>query len=103
MKLRTIQDWLVRREMLGTNGVADVNSYGGFLEQYEVSVNPDRLKAMDITLTDIFEALEKNNENTGSAYLDKKPQAYFIRGIGLVKSIEDIENIVVKTTDEGLP
>ena len=103
MKLRTIQDWIVRREMLGTNGVADVNSYGGFLEQYEVSVNPDQLKSMGITLTDIFNALEKNNENTGSAYLDKKPQAYFIRGLGLVTSIEDIENIIVKTTDDGLP
>jgi heavy metal efflux system protein len=103
MKLRTIQDWMIRREMLGTPGVADVNSYGGFLQQYEVSVCPDRLKPMGLTLVDIFNALEKNNENTGSAYLDKKPQAYFIRGIGLVKSMEDIENIVVKTTDEGLP
>ena len=103
MKLRTIQDWIVRREMLGTDGVADVNSYGGFLQQYEVSVNPERLKAMNITLTDIFTALEKNNQNTGSAYIDKKPQAYFIRGIGLVTSLEDIENIVVKTTDNGLP
>ncbi len=103
MKLRTIQDWIVRREMLGTPGVADVNSYGGFLEQYEVSVNPDQLKAMNINLNDIFAALEKNNQNTGSAYIDKKPQAYFIRGIGLVTSMEDIENIVVKTTDQNLP
>ncbi|MFH0867613.1 MAG: CusA/CzcA family heavy metal efflux RND transporter [Bacteroidota bacterium] len=103
MKLRTIQDWIVRREMLGTPGVADVNSYGGYLQQYEVSVNPDQLKAMEITLTDIFDALENNNENTGSAYIDKKPQAYFIRGIGLVTSIEDIENIVVKNTEGGLP
>jgi len=103
MELRTIQDWIVRREMLGTPGVADVNSYGGYLKQYEVSVNPDRLKAMNITLTDIFTALEKNNQNTGSAYIEKKPQAYFIRGIGLITSLEDINNIVVKTTDNGLP
>jgi heavy metal efflux system protein len=103
MELRTIQDWIVRREMLGTPGVADVNSYGGFLQQYEVSVSPGRLKPMGITLLDIFTALEKNNQNTGSAYIDKKPQAYFIRGIGLVTSIDDIENIVVKTTGEGLP
>ncbi|MBI5538643.1 MAG: CusA/CzcA family heavy metal efflux RND transporter [Bacteroidia bacterium] len=103
MKLRTIQDWIVRREMLGTDGVADVNSYGGFLQQYEVSVNPEQLKAMGITLTDIFNSLEKNNQNTGSAYIDKKPQAYFIRGIGLVTSIEDIENIVVKSTNQDLP
>jgi cobalt-zinc-cadmium resistance protein CzcA len=103
MELRTIQDWIVRREMLGTPGVADVNSYGGYLKQYEISVNPDRLKAMNVSLNDIFDALEKNNQNTGSAYIDKKPNAYFIRGIGLVSSLEDISNIVVKRTDAGLP
>ncbi|NTW32910.1 MAG: CusA/CzcA family heavy metal efflux RND transporter, partial [Bacteroidetes bacterium] len=96
-------DWIVRREMLGTPGVADVNSYGGFLKQYEIAVNPDRLKSMNITLTEIFEALEKNNENTGSAYIDKKPNAYFIRGIGLVNTLEDIENIAVRTSENGLP
>ncbi|HLO58826.1 MAG TPA: CusA/CzcA family heavy metal efflux RND transporter [Bacteroidales bacterium] len=103
MELRTIQDWIVRRQMLGTPGVADINSYGGFVKQYEISVNPEILRGMDLTLTDIFEALERNNENTGSAYIDKKPSAYFIRGIGLVKSLEDIEQIVVKTTSSGLP
>jgi cobalt-zinc-cadmium resistance protein CzcA len=103
MELRTIQDWIVRRELLGTAGVADINSYGGFVKQYEVAVNPDRLRSMNLTLTDIFNALEKNNENTGSAYIDKRPTAYFIRGIGLVKTLEDIERIVVKTTDSGVP
>lgn len=103
MELRTIQDWVVRREMLGTSGVADINSYGGFVKQYEVAINPERIRGMNLTLTDIFEALERNNENTGSAYLDKKPTAYFIRGIGLVKSIEDIEKIVVKNNSSGIP
>lgn len=103
MALRTLQDWVVRREMLGTPGVADINSYGGFVKQYEIAVNPERLRSMELTLTDIFTALEKNNENTGSAYIDKKPTAFFIRGIGLVKSIEDIERIVVKTTSSGMP
>ncbi len=103
MELRTIQDWVVRREMLGTAGVADINSYGGFVKQYEIAVNPERLRSMNMTLTDIFTALEKNNENTGSAYIDKNPTAYFIRGIGLVKSLEDIEKIVVKTTNSGVP
>ena len=103
MELRTIQDWVVRREMLGTPGVADINSYGGFVKQYEIAVNPERLRGMNLTLTDIFNALEKNNENTGSAYIDKNPTAYFIRGIGLVKSIEDIEKIFVKTTNTGIP
>jgi heavy metal efflux system protein len=103
MELRTIQDWIVRREMLGTPGVADINSYGGFVKQYEIAVNPERLRGMNLTLTDIFNALEKNNENTGSAYIDKKPNAYFIRGIGLVKSLEDIEKIVIKTNSSGMP
>jgi len=103
MELRTIQDWVVRREMLGTPGVADINSYGGFVKQYEIAVNPERLRGMNLTLTDIFTALEKNNENTGSAYIDKKPTAYFIRGIGLVKTIEDIEKIVVKSSKSGIP
>ncbi len=103
MELRTIQDWIVRREMLGTPGVADINSYGGFVKQYEIAVNPERLRAMNLTLTDIFTALENNNENTGSAYIDKNPTAYFIRGIGLVKTLEDIEKIVVKTTNSGIP
>ncbi len=103
MELRTLQDWVVRREMLGTPGVADINSYGGFVKQYEIAVNPEKLRGMNLTLTDIFDALEKNNENTGSAYIDKKPTAYFIRGIGLVKTQEDIEKIVVKTNASGMP
>jgi len=102
-ELRTIQDWIVRREMLGTSGVADVNSYGGFIKQFEIAVNPERLRSMNVTLLEIFDALEKNNQNTGSAYIDKKPNAYFIRGIGLIKTMEDIENIVVKSSDNGMP
>lgn len=101
--LRTIQDWIVRRQMLGTPGVADVNSYGGFVKQCEIAVNPDRLRSMGITLSDIFDALEKNNENTGSAYIDKKPTSYFIRGIGLASSLEDVEKIVVKSPEHGVP
>jgi cobalt-zinc-cadmium resistance protein CzcA len=102
-ELRTIQDWVVRREMLGTPGVADINSYGGFVKEYEIAVNPERLRGMNLTLSDLFDALEKNNENTGSAYIDKNPNAYFIRGIGLVKTLEDIEKIVVKTNSAGIP
>lgn len=102
MDLRTYQDWIVRRQMLGTPGVAEVNSYGGFIKQYEIAVNPDRLRAMGLSLTDIFHALERNNENTGSAYIDKKPEAFFIRGIGLVTSLSDIEHIAVKRIN-GIP
>ncbi|MFT3823995.1 MAG: CusA/CzcA family heavy metal efflux RND transporter [Chitinophagaceae bacterium] len=102
MDLRTMQDWIVARQLYGTPGVAEVNSFGGLLKQYEVAVNPDRLKGMNITMAEIFTALEKNNANTGGAYIDKKPNAYFIRGIGLVSSLEDIRNIVIKTVS-GIP
>ncbi|MCC7454417.1 MAG: efflux RND transporter permease subunit, partial [Crocinitomix sp.] len=80
MDLRTMQDWIVARQLYGTPGVAEINSFGGELKQYEVAVNPDRLYSMGVTITEIFTALEKNNENTGGAYIDKKPNAYFIRG-----------------------
>ncbi len=95
--LRTMQDWIVARQLYGTPGIAEVNSFGGELKQYEVAVNPDRLRAMGVSIPDIFRALEKNNQNTGGAYIDKKPNAYFIRGIGLATSIEDVKHIAVKT------
>lgn len=101
--LRTMQDWIVARQLYGTPGIAEVNSFGGQLKQYEVAVNPDRLLAMDVTIPDIFTALEKNNENTGGAYIDKKPNAYFIRGVGLIGSFDDIRNIVVKSNPNGIP
>jgi heavy metal efflux system protein len=94
--LRTMQDWIVARQLYGTPGIAEVNSFGGMLKQYEVAVNPDKLKAMNVTLPEIFTALEKNNQNTGGAYIEKGPDAYFIRGIGLATSLDDIEKIVVK-------
>lgn len=103
MDLRTMQDWIVARQLYGTPGIAEVNSFGGELKQYEVAINPDRLFSMGVTITEIFNALEKNNENTGGAYIDKKPNAYFIRGIGLVSTFDDINNIVVKTSDKGIP
>ncbi|TAL63443.1 MAG: efflux RND transporter permease subunit, partial [Bacteroidetes bacterium] len=103
MDLRTIQDWIVRRQLLGTVGVADVSSFGGYLKQYEVAVNPDKLRSMNVSLAEIFSALEKNNQNTGGAYIEKKPNAYFIRGIGLVTSLTDIEKIVVRTNTAGIP
>jgi len=96
--LRTMQDWIVARQLNGTPGIAEVNSFGGELKQYEVAVNPNRLKAMGVSIPDIFNALEANNQNTGGAYIDKKPNAYFIRGVGLVTSLEDVQNIAVKNT-----
>ncbi|MDT8414074.1 MAG: CusA/CzcA family heavy metal efflux RND transporter [Flavobacteriaceae bacterium] len=100
--LRTIQDWNVRRQLIGTVGVADVSTFGGNLKQYEVAVNPDRLKAFDLTITDIFNALEKNNANTGGAYIEKGPTVLYIRSEGMAKNLEDLESIVVKSVD-GVP
>jgi heavy metal efflux system protein len=101
--LRTFQDWIVKRELLGTPGVAEVNSYGGFVKEYEVAVNPERLRGMGVTLPEILDALEKNNENTGSAYIEKNPKSYFIRGIGLAASLEDVGQIVVKVNPDHVP
>ena len=101
-ELRTIQDWIIRPQLLGTPGVAEVNTLGGSLKQYEIAVEPNKLKSMNTTVAEIFEALKKNNENTGGAYIDKKPYAYFIRGIGMVSSINDINKIVVKNQN-GIP
>ena len=100
---RTIQDWIVRRQLLGVQGVADVASFGGNLKQYEVAVNPAQLKAMGVTMQEVFSALQKNNQNTGGAYIEKGPTVLFIRTEGLVGKIEDIENTVVKNTPDGSP
>ncbi len=100
--LRTIQDWIVRRQMAMVPGVVEVNAFGGDIKQYEVALDPDQLKAMSLTIADIFHALEMNNQNTGGAYIEKDHYANFIRGEGLARSIEDIENIVI-TTVNGLP
>ncbi|WP_343604399.1 CusA/CzcA family heavy metal efflux RND transporter [Fluviicola sp.] len=103
MELRTIQDWIVRRQLLGVDGVADVSSFGGYLKQYEIALNPDKLNSLGITIADVFTALEKNNQNTGGAYIDKKPNAWYIRSEGLIGSMEDIKRIVVKQMENGLP
>lgn len=101
-ELRTIQDWIIKPQLIGTKGVAEVNTLGGYLKQYEIAVQPDKLKSMNTTITEIFDALENNNENTGGAYIDKKPYAYFIRGVGMVSNIDDIKKIVVKNQN-GIP
>lgn len=98
LDLRTMQDWIVRRQMAMVPGVIEVNGFGGAVKQYEVAVDPDDLKAIGITISDVFEALEKNNKNTGGAYIEKDHVANFIRGEGLARDVSDIENIVVKTT-----
>lgn len=101
--LRTIQDWTVRRQLLGTPGIADVSTFGGKLKQYEVAVNPAKLKAQNLTISDVFTALSRSNQNTGGAYIEKGPTVSYIRSVGLAKSMQDVENIVVKSTMAGTP
>ena len=94
--LRTIQDWVVKRQLSGIPGVVEVNTWGGFLKQYEVAIDTDKLNAMNITAQEVFTALEKNNSISGGGYIEKVNQAFFIRGEGLISSFEDINNIVIK-------
>ena len=100
-ELRTIQDWIVRRQLSGIPGVVEVNTWGGFLKQYEVAINPNKLQAMNISIAEVYTALEKNNSVAGGGYIEKANETFFIRGEGLLKNIEDIGNIVVK--NQGTP
>lgn len=102
-ELRTIQDWIVRRQLIGVKGVAEVSSFGGKLKQYEISVNPNKLHSYNITINDVFSALEKNNQNTGGAYIEKGATVLFIRSEGLIGTKNDIENISIKATESGKP
>ena len=102
-ELRSIQDWIVRRQLLGTVGVADVSTFGGYLKQYEVAVDPIRLAASGVTMNDLFVALNRNNQNAGGAYIDRRPNAYFIRTEGLLGSLDDIGKVVVRQTNAGIP
>ncbi len=103
IELRTIQDWIVRRQLLGVKGVADVSSFGGRLKQYEIAINPSTLNAHNITVDDVFSALEKNNENAGGGYIEKSSTVLFIRTEGLIQKIDDIKSIVVKSLPNGTP
>jgi len=96
VKLRTIQDWIIIPQLQGVKGVADVSTWGGKLKQYEIAVNPNTLNSLGVTITEIFDALEKNNQNTGGAYIEKDQLAYFIRGVGMAKETKDLGNVVVK-------
>jgi heavy metal efflux system protein len=101
--LRTIQDWLVRRQLLGVKGVAEVSSFGGKLKQFEIAVDPNKLQSYNVTINDIFNAVEKNNQNTGGTYIEKGPTVLFIRSEGLIGNKEDIENIAISAMEDGTP
>ena len=102
-ELRTIQDWIVRKQLLGVKGVADISSFGGKLKQYEIAIDARKLKSYGLSISDIFTALSQNNANTGGAYIEKGPTVLFIRTEGLVNSIEDIEKIAVHQLPNGIP
>lgn len=99
MELRTMQDWIVKRQMSMLPGVVEVNSFGGRGKQYEISINPDKLKSMNLTISDVFQALDDNNQNTGGAYIEKNFLANFIRGEGLMRSLDDIRNTPLKNVN----
>ncbi|MFK5854959.1 MAG: CusA/CzcA family heavy metal efflux RND transporter [Bacteroidota bacterium] len=99
MELRTIQDWVVKRQLSGIPGVVEVNTWGGYLKQYEISINPERLKSHDITLIEVYDALVQNNSLAGGAYIEKQNLSYFIRGDGMIKSKDEIGAISVKNID----
>ena len=101
-QLRTIQDWIVRKQLAGTPGVAEVSGWGGYVKQYEVAVDTEQLNANGLTISDLFDALQRNNANTGGSYIEQNSNQYYIRGLGVVKSFDDIANITVKTI-EGTP
>ena len=102
-ELRTIQDWTVRRQLSMIPGVVEVNSMGGSIKQYEIAFSPDRLLAAGVSISQLFDALKRNNVNTGGAYIEKDHQSHFIRGEGIVKSVDDIRKIVVKQSPDGMP
>ena len=90
MELRTIQDWIVKRQLSGIPGIVEINSFGGYLKQYEVAVDPDALRSLNITIGELFEALSRNNQNTGGSYIEKVNRAYYIRSEGMINSLRDI-------------
>ena len=101
-QLRTMQDWIVRKQLSGTPGVAEVSGWGGYVKQYEVAINTDQLNASGVSVSEVFDALQRNNANTGGSYIEENSSQYYIRGIGVEKNLEDVANITVKTVD-GTP
>lgn len=101
MELRNIQDWIIKKQLAGIQGVVEINSFGGYLQQYEVAVTPERLRAAGVSIGEVFDALQQANENTGGAYIEKNAAAYFIRSEGIVKSLDDIRSISVRSNPHG--
>lgn len=103
MDLRGLQDWMVRRRLLGTKGVADVSSFGGQLRQVEIAVDPERLRTFGLTIVDVMDAVERNNANAGGSYIERGSSLAYIRTEGAAKNLADIERTVIRPTDKGVP
>ncbi len=102
-ELRTIQDWIVRRQLLGVEGIADVSGFGGKLKQYEIAVDLVQLKGFGLSVSDVFHAVGTNNQNTGGAYIERNSTTTYIRTDGLMKSMDDIESTVIAHSETGMP
>lgn len=94
-QLRTIQDWLIKRQLSGIEGVVEINSIGGYLKQYEIAIDPNQLNGYDLSIAEVYNALASNNENTGGSYIEKGPDLYYVRGRGLASSLEDLRKTVI--------
>ena len=103
MDVRTIQDWIVKRQLSGIPGIIEVSSFGGFLKQYEVALDPSLMRSMGVTIPEVFEVLSRNNENSGGGYIEKNHRAYYIRTQGLVQSPDEIEQLLIQLNDQGSP
>ncbi len=99
MEIRTLQDWTIRRQLLGLKGIAEVSGFGGYKKEYQATLNPDRMRALGVTIDELFEALRTGNSNTGGAYIEKDNKAFTIRGIGLATTLEEIGNTVIKVNN----
>lgn len=102
MELRSIQDWIVKRQLAGVPGVAEVSSFGGYLKQYEVAIDPEKLRSYHLTVADVYRAIAQNNQNTGGSYIERANTAYFIRGEGMVSSLDDIRSVLIRNVN-GTP
>ncbi|MDP3149672.1 MAG: CusA/CzcA family heavy metal efflux RND transporter [Ignavibacteria bacterium] len=101
--LRSIQDWYIRYKLSSVDGVAEVASIGGFVKQYQVDVNPNDLRAYNLTVADVVNAVQRSNNEVGGKILEVSDAEYFVRGQGYIKSKDDIENTVIKTSSNGIP
>ncbi|MEI7812468.1 MAG: CusA/CzcA family heavy metal efflux RND transporter [Ignavibacteria bacterium] len=101
--LRSIQDWYVRYKLSSVEGVAEVAGIGGFVKQYQVDIDPMKLRAYDLTVSDIVNAIQKSNNEVGGKIIESNDAEYFVRGQGYIKSTEDIENTVIKNKAGGIP